>query len=47
MYKINCLNPIAPIGMDIFTDAYEKTDDFAGAQIAMVRSADMHTLDLP
>lgn len=24
MYKINCLNPIAPIGMDIFTDAYEK-----------------------
>ncbi|MDD3221667.1 MAG: 3-phosphoglycerate dehydrogenase [Clostridia bacterium] len=47
MYKINCLNPIAAIGMDIFTDAYEKTDDFSEAQVAMVRSAAMHDMDLP
>lgn len=47
MYKINCLNPIAAIGMDIFTDAYEKTENFADAQVAMVRSAAMHDMDLP
>ena len=47
MYKVNCLNPIAKIGMDIFTDAYEKTDNFAEAEVAMVRSAAMHDLDLP
>lgn len=47
MYKINCLNPIAAIGMDIFTDAYEKTDNFSEAQVAMVRSAAMHDMDLP
>lgn len=47
MYKINCLNPIAAIGMDIFTDAYEKTENFADAQVAMVRSAVMHDMDLP
>ena len=47
MYKINCLNPIAAIGMDIFTDVYEKTENFADAQVAMVRSAAMHDMDLP
>ncbi len=47
MYKINCLNPIAAVGMDVFTDAYEKVDNFADAQVAMVRSAAMHDLDLP
>lgn len=47
MYKINCLNPIAAIGMDIFTDAYEKTDNFSEAQVAMVRSAAMHDMELP
>lgn len=47
MYKINCLNPIAAIGMNIFTDAYEKTENFADAQVAMVRSAAMHDMELP
>lgn len=47
MYKVNCLNPIAQIGMDVFTDAYEKVDNLADAEVAMVRSAAMHDLDLP
>ena len=25
--KISCLNPIAAVGMQLFTDAYEKVDD--------------------
>ena len=47
MYKVHCLNPIAKIGMDVFTNNYEKVDQFEGADVAMVRSAAMHDLDLP
>ena len=47
MYKVNCLNPIAQVGMDVFADAYERVDNLADAQVAMVRSAAMHDLDLP
>ena len=45
--KINCLNPIAAVGMNLFTDAYETTDDFAACDAALVRSAAMHDLELP
>ena len=47
MYKVNCLNPIAQVGMDVFTNAYERVDNLADAQVAMVRSAAMHDLELP
>ena len=47
MYKVKCLNPIAKVGMDVFSDAYEKTEEFAEAEVAMVRSASMHDMDLP
>ncbi|MDY5957767.1 MAG: phosphoglycerate dehydrogenase [Frisingicoccus sp.] len=47
MYKVKCLNPIAKVGMDVFSDAYEKTEEFAEAEVAMVRSAAMHDMDLP
>lgn len=46
MTKINCLNPIAACGMDLFTDNYEKTDNFADAEAVLVRSAAMHDLEL-
>ena len=46
MTKINCLNPIAACGMDLFTDNYEKTDNFADADAVLVRSAAMHDLEL-
>ena len=47
MYKINCLNPIAKVGTDLFSDNYEMTENFAEANAALVRSAAMHDLDLP
>ena len=39
MAKINCLNPIAACGMDLFNDTYEVVDDFAAADAVLVRSA--------
>ena len=46
MVKYNCLNPIAAVGTDLLTDAYEKTENFAEANVALVRSAAMHELEL-
>ena len=40
-YKYTCLNPIAAIGLNNLTDAYERTEDFAAADAAFVRSAKM------
>jgi D-3-phosphoglycerate dehydrogenase len=45
--KYNCLNPIAGIGLDIFTDQYDKTDDIKEADVVLVRSAAMHDMELP
>ncbi len=47
MAKYACLNPIAACGLDLFPDTFEKTDDFAAAEVALVRSAAMHDMDLP
>lgn len=47
MFKYNCLNPIANIGLDLFTDEYKKTDVYEEADAVLVRSASMHDLDLP
>ena len=47
MYKINCLNPISAVGMDLFTDEYTLTQDLATADAVLVRSASMHELELP
>lgn len=46
MKKINCLNPIAKVGLDLFSDEYEIVDDFATADAALVRSAAMHDMEL-
>lgn len=47
MTKVNCLNPIAACGLDLFSDNYEIVDDFENAEAVLVRSASMHDLDLP
>lgn len=47
MAKYTCLNPIAACGLDLFPDTYEKTEDFAEADVALVRSAAMHDMDFP
>ncbi len=33
--------------MQLFTDAYEKVDDFSASDAALVRSASVHELELP
>lgn len=45
MIKYNCLNPIAPIGLNIFHDNYGKTDVFEEAEAILVRSAAMHEME--
>jgi len=46
MFKYNCLNPIASIGLDRFTTDYCKTEDVNEAESILVRSAVMHDMDL-
>ena len=47
MFKINCLNPIANIGLQLLTDKYEKVHSFHHADAVLVRSANVHELELP
>ncbi len=47
MYKINCLNPIADVGLKNFSDKYEVTADVKEADGILVRSASMHDMELP
>lgn len=47
MIKVNCLNPISTLGTGLLNDNYEMTEDFAQADVALVRSAAMHDLDMP
>ncbi len=44
--KVNCLNPIAKVGLDNFSDQYEISDDFKSAEAVLVRSASMHDMEL-
>lgn len=46
MFKVNCLNPIANIGLDLLTDNYQIVDQFSDADAVLVRSASMHDLEL-
>ncbi len=47
MFQYNCLNPIAEVGLSLFSDDYKKVDDLKDADAALVRSAAMHDLELP
>lgn len=47
MFKYNCLNPIAKVGLERFTDNYKATDNIAEADGVLVRSASMHEMELP
>lgn len=44
--KVNCLNPIAACGLDLFDDQYEIVDDINAAEAVLVRSASMHDMEL-
>ena len=43
--KYNCLNPIADIGLNIFTEQYEKVENINDADVVLVRSAAMHDME--
>ena len=47
MFQYMCLNPIAKIGLDNFTDNYQKTEDITQADGILVRSASMHEMEFP
>ena len=47
MFKYNCLNPIAQVGLDRFDKNYVKCDDIKDADGVLVRSASMHEMELP
>lgn len=47
MFKINCLNPIAAVGLNQLTDQYTVTSDYQEADAVLIRSASMHDLELP
>lgn len=45
MYKYKCLNPIAKIGLNNFTENFEATDNVDDADGILVRSAVMHDME--
>lgn len=47
MYQYHCLNPIAQVGLDLFTEEYHKTEELQDAQAVLVRSASMLDLEFP
>lgn len=47
MYKVHCLNNISQKGLELLTGDYELTDDVNDADVILVRSADMHEMEIP
>ncbi len=47
MFQINCLNPIADVGLKNFSDNYQVTADVNQADGILVRSASMHEMEIP
>ena len=45
MYKVCCLNPISKKGLALLSDEYEITDVVEDADVILVRSADMHSME--
>ncbi len=46
MYKIATLNKISKVGLDLLNSEYALTDDVTEAEGILVRSQDMHSMDL-
>ena len=47
MPKVHCLNNISEKGLELLTDEYELTDDVNEADVILVRSANMHDMEIP
>ena len=46
MYNYTCLNPIANVGLNLFSNEYTKVEDIKEADAALVRSASVHDMEL-
>lgn len=46
MVNVHCLNNIAKVGLDLFSDDYNTESSFEDAQAVLVRSAKMHDMEL-
>ena len=46
MFQYTCLNPIADVGLNLFSADYAKVEDVKDADAALVRSASVHDMDL-
>ena len=47
MYKVHCLNNISKKGLATFSSDYEIVDSIEGADVVLVRSANMHEMEIP
>ena len=47
MYNIHCLNKISPQGMALLTEDYQNVDSVEQAEAVLVRSANMHEMQMP
>jgi D-3-phosphoglycerate dehydrogenase len=47
MRQYHCLNPIAEVGLRLFSSEYEQVKELERAQAVLVRSAQMHELEFP
>ncbi|MDO4272508.1 MAG: phosphoglycerate dehydrogenase [Eubacteriales bacterium] len=47
MYQYYCLNPISETGLQLFDEAYKKSDAIENSDAILVRSAKMHDIQLP
>ncbi|MCC8066909.1 MAG: phosphoglycerate dehydrogenase [Clostridiales bacterium] len=47
MYRYKCLNPIAAAGLNQLSGQYVQVDDLNEADAVLVRSANMHEMELP
>ena len=47
MYKYHCLNPISNVGLEHFPGKYENSESLEGSDVVLVRSANMHEMQLP
>ncbi|MBQ9058647.1 MAG: 3-phosphoglycerate dehydrogenase [Atopobiaceae bacterium] len=47
MFKVHCMNNIAQVGTDALGSGFELTDNLQEADAILVRSADLHDIELP
>ena len=47
MYKYHCLNPLSNVGLEYFPGKYENSESLEDSDVVLVRSANMHEMQLP